>query len=198
MPKKLDEEAAGNDIKDPSTEPTFTKDDLINAMREVSRSMAEEMGPIVMAAAAAAGKANAQPQLTAQGRPVYNPGPVCPVCKQFVKACGGVAKLTGTQTQADKDKANLVNHVKMVVYPTRYPEFADWFRGRGLNGVWYLSNNASHAIWVPRAAAGDFQHAIETFETNERETRMGRTKLHNSGSVNSPKTVGELGTEGWR
>lgn len=171
----------------------FSQDELADAMKTMARAMAEEMIPVVMAGSAAAMKGFQQ-----TGKQPYNPGPICPTCKQLQKACGGVPKIEGTATQLKKDAANNVNHVKMVVYPQRYPEFAEWFRGRGLNGVWYLSNGPGHQVWVPRSAAGDIQHAIETFETNERETRMGRTRQHNSGNLNSPNKVGDLGTEGWR
>lgn len=115
-----------------------------------------------------------QPQAP-QGTPRRDPGALCPTCGQGENACKK-------------------EHVKLVVYPSRYPEFGEFFQGVIINGVRYLSNNQDHEIEVPACAATEMSNIIRTFETNERETRVGRSKTHHSGSVHTP-TPAQVG---WR
>lgn len=74
-------------------------------------------------------------------------------------------------------------HIKMVVYPQRYPEFGKWFQGSIINGIRYLSNNRREQILVPAACEGQIIKQITDYEENERVTRMGRTAEHDSGSL---------------
>lgn len=178
-------------------EKTFTAADMAEAIARVAQETAEKLLPVAMAAAAQ-GMTGLLPKQNMSGRP-RNAGPKCEVCLQLVTACGGIAKIEGERTEAKILAAKEKNHVKMCVYPERYPEFGDNFRGRGINGTWYLSNGPGHNIWVPRASAGDIQRTIEEYEKNERETRMGRSKMRHSGDVSNPKPVSPMAAqEGYR
>lgn len=76
-------------------------------------------------------------------------------------------------------------HIKMVVYPNKYPEFGKWFQGSIINGIRYLSDRRNQAILVPAACEGQIVKQIADFEENERVTRMGRSaeEPHNSGEI---------------
>ena len=65
----------------------------------------------------------------------------CSECQQLKSACQG-------------------EHMKMVCYPTRYTKTGDYFRGCGLNGVWYLPNNENHFITIPKSAYADFMRIL--------------------------------------
>lgn len=92
----------------------------------------------------------------------------CNECKQKRSACKG-------------------KHKKVVVLPNN-PEAAEWFRGVCINGVWYLSAHANDAVVVPFES--DVEGLVSAFERNELETRLGRKKLHYSGTfggqINKP------------
>lgn len=88
----------------------------------------------------------------------------CGVCKQALKACGG-------------------KHVKMVVFPVKYDEFAPYFLGAKINGVTYRSSNGNRAINIPACAQSTITNIITAFEDNERTVHIGRKKTHNSGSI---------------
>lgn len=122
---------------------------------------------------------NAGPQQVtpapSDGRRGLDYGPVCTICRQPEKGCHK-------------------EHVDMVVFPTRYPEFGDFFRGVILNGVVYLSSDENQAIPVPKDAATWIAGTIRNFEQNERETQHGRSKTHHSGHVARPKSA----EVGWR
>lgn len=179
-----------NDKK--SDDKMYTAAEFQSAIQATAKAVAEELAPVMMAVAK-----GQQPQ--AQGpAPRRATGPTCSVCGQFQIACGGVPRIEGEITKAKEKAANEANHELMVVYPTKYPEFGAWFQGRKINGVTYLSNNQGHKVWVPKDAVGDIQRAIESYEDNERETRMGRVREHNSGSINSPNKVADSGVGGWR
>ncbi len=75
-------------------------------------------------------------------------------------------------------------HVKMVVYPTKYPEFGKWFQGCIINGIRYLSSNRRERIDIPKECEGQIMKQVADYEENERVTAMGRTAEHNSGSMN--------------
>lgn len=89
-------------------------------------------------------------------------------------------------------------HALMVVFPTRYPEFGKWFQGRRLNGVRYLSANQTHKIYVPKAAVGDIQKAIEGFEETERINLTGRKAEHDSGEIGPGSSGSREAHVGWR
>lgn len=88
---------------------------------------------------------------------------ICNVCKQPVTACER-------------------KHTNMTVFPSRYPEFGKGFPGVTLNGVTYLSG-ANKTVPVPECAAPYVQQMIVAYETNMRESIMGRTAEHNSGTL---------------
>jgi len=100
----------------------------------------------------------------------------CFDCGQVKTACGG-------------------EHMKMVVYP-RNEEYGPWFPGIRLNGVVYLSNNATHEITVPKV--NDFGYQLATWEKNERELKTGRKGHHNSGSVGPGHHNFSPANQGWR
>lgn len=88
----------------------------------------------------------------------------CMDCRQPITACEGV-------------------HAKMVVYPTRYPEFWKYFKGVKINGVEYVSHSATEEITVPKCCESTITNAIVQFEDNERTILVGRNKQHNSGAL---------------
>lgn len=106
--------------------------------------------------------------------------PQCHICQQLVTAC--------------KEK-----HVKMVVYPTRYPEFARWWPGYKLNGVRYISHSPNQKILVPEIAVSAISQAILAYEENERTVKIGRTAQRHGGSI-GPHGNGGVPTvnETWR
>lgn len=178
-------------------EKTYSGSELQEAIAKVAQETAEKLLPVAMAAAVQS-MSGMLPQGNRSGRP-RNVGPKCEVCGLLVMACGGMGKIEGDRTEAKVQEARNKNHVKMCVYPERYPEFGGQFRGRAINGVWFLSNGPGHQIWVPKCSLGDIQSCIEIYEKNERETRLGRVKEHNSGDVSSPRRVSDLAAkEGYR
>lgn len=86
----------------------------------------------------------------------------CSTCHQMRSAC--------------EDK-----HTQMIVYPQRYPEFAEYFPGVIINGQKYLSNNEGHSVTVPACSVGDILKIVRDFEEGERINQMGRKKRHHSG-----------------
>lgn len=145
-------------------------------MRDMLRAMMEEMMPMMAAAMQMGMAANRQVDPRAERAAVAS-GPRCPECKQLQKACGG-------------------EHESIVVYPVKYPEFGQWFRGVGINGIWYRSDNAGQLVTVPKVAVGDILQTVINYEENERETRMGRSGGHNFGNVANP--VAAPPQAGWR
>lgn len=144
--------------------------------RQMIRELMEEMMP-AMAMAMQAGILANRPVDPRAERAAVAGGPKCPTCRQLVKACGG-------------------KHKAIVVYPEKYPEFGAWFRGVGINGVWYRSDNGSQVVQVPEDAADDILQNVRAYEENERETRMGRSGGHDFGNIKNP--VGVPAGSGWR
>ncbi len=79
----------------------------------------------------------------------------CLDCQQLKVACQG-------------------KHTKMICFPTRYSETGDYFRGCGLNGIWYLSNNENHYVIIPAEAEADFARQIRTYEEREVSSKNSR------------------------
>jgi hypothetical protein len=133
-------------------------------LRAIIKGVAEEMLAVSVATAQAM-----QPTQVVQAPPQRGivTGPICGTCGQAEKACGR-------------------EHKDIAVYPTSYPEFGEWFQGVFINGVKYLSNNESHLIPVPKVAVTTFYELIRRFEQNERESRVGRSKTHQSGHISNP------------
>lgn len=144
--------------------------------KDIIKELMSEMLPAMAAAMQAGMNANRPVDPRAERVAVAN-GPKCHVCKQLTKACNG-------------------EHEDIVVYPSKYPEFGAWFRGVGINGIWYRSDNAGQTVSVPKSAVGDILQTVIAYEENERETRMGRVAEHNTGSLASPNRAGA--TAGWR
>lgn len=146
--------------------------DIAKLVADITKSVMDQALPAV-ASAFAANQPKPQAYVDPRGAP--NHGEVCGVCRQYVKACEG-------------------KHVDLCVYPSRYPEFGEFFQGCRINGVTYLSNDESHTVPVPANAAPYIQQMIEAFANNERETRIGRKKIHNSGNLHAPNPA----QVGWR
>lgn len=153
--------------KDNKTDETpLTREEVQKLVQEAAATSAAEAVKALMPAVASIALQKGQAQVVTDPRNMPRP-PIqrCDKCGQNVKAC--------------KDDG----HVQMVVYPTKYPEFGDWFMGVFINGVRYLSNNAAHAVTVPRVAKSDILGMIRTWETNERELKLGRKRKRVSGNV---------------
>lgn len=163
----------------------FTQEQMTDAIKTVAKEVAAELAPVMMAATMPKGKAGTPQPFGSNER--------CHLCQQLKNACGGIPK-HDPQDEADVRRAHSVNHVLLVVYPQKYPEFGEYFQGRKINGVRYLSSNDTHKVWVPRAAEGDIMRAVQVYEENERVTRMGRKREHHSGSLSNPKAA----NSGWR
>lgn len=108
-----------------------------------------------------------RPAGAAGPRAPLDAGPRCPICGQFVRACGGPPE------EGKKD----TNHSKIVVYPqggASNLQIAQWFTGVVLNGVRYLSDRPGHAIHVPKVAEADILATVERWSEEELLARVGR------------------------
>lgn len=87
-------------------------------------------------------------------------------------------------------------HIKVAIFP-HDRRHGKWFQGLMINGVRYLSNNASHLVTVP--ADIDLQ-LIRNWEDNEDSLKEGREATHDSGSLGpSGSNVHQANhTSGWR
>jgi hypothetical protein len=157
----------------PASNPN-TASDLEKAIKAV----AEQMIPAAIAAAITATQGT---RPAAQAAPVQPNGsnPQCSECGQKRSACGG-------------------KHVQMVVFPTRFPQFADYFPGVILNGVKYLSNDDSHTVTVPAIAESDVLNTVAGFERNEHEMANGRVAERHSGTVSPRGTSFSPANAAWR
>lgn len=147
------------------------------AMAAAVKYVSEQMIPAAVAAAVAATTKSA-PAPQAQARSVLNI-PTCTDCGQKVTGCEG-------------------KHSKMVVYPTNFPQFADYFVGVILNGVKYLSNDASHEVVVPTNCIGTINAIVAGYEKNEQEMAIGRKKEHSSGHVTPHGSSVQPAHQAWR
>lgn len=137
------------------------------------KAVTEEMIPAMLAMQMTGGKAQDQSlhtKLAVDQDLQYRRTSKCQVCGQRVSGCLG-------------------EHESIVVYPTRFMQYADYFQGVFINGERYLSNNADHRIPVPKNAVGDILHKIRVAEEEEATARNGRVKHHNSGDVSAPRPV---------
>ena len=103
----------------------------------------------------------------------------CHECGQLVSAC---------------DR----KHVQMVVYPLKYPQYADYFPGVFVNGVRYLSNDDGHPITVPAVAQAEIAGHVAGFERNEHEMANGRVAERHSGVVSPHGTAFNPASAAWR
>lgn len=165
----------------------LTIEDVKELLLAATKNTVEQMMPAVASAIIQANVprvAGAVAQVPGNYRP---PLRRCYLCQQDERVCG----------------AKEENHVKMVVGPRRYPEFGKWFRGAGINGVWYRSDHPNHKIVVPKAAIGSILAQVEAFEEDERQTGQKRYAEHNSGGFADPefgghKTRKATERSGWR
>ena len=141
------------------------------------KQVVEQLIPAAIAAAVSATNKQ-QPAPAAQARPVGAPQR-CPECSQQRSACEG-------------------KHIEMVVYPTRYPEHADYFVGVMINGIKYLSNDDTHKVLVPENAAGAIKAIVQTFEQNEHDMATGRKAQRHSGVVSPHGAAVNQATAAWR
>lgn len=129
-------------------------------IEEVAKEVAAANPGLDIAAAIAAGMKMAMEQVQ-----LANASKVVPAAPKPHRSCGDCGQaLTACESK----------HTKMVVYPTRYPEFSRFFAGVTINGKTYLSNNENHLVLVPDACVSDITKIISTFEDNEREMLIGR------------------------
>ncbi len=165
-----------NEVKKPDAAKPAAAEGTANAalIAEITQAVMNATLPALAAALQSRQAPAALPTSVATGRG-RDYGPQCVVCGQYTSACHS-------------------KHVEISVYPTRYPEFGDVFQGVFINGVKYLSNDESHTIAVPEAAAPHIEQTIRTFEKNEREISHGRQASHNMGHISRPKPA----TQAWR
>jgi hypothetical protein len=163
-----------SDLKKPEQSAAQTTQDIV---KQVAEAM---MGIIPAAVATAVQAANSQRQAAAPQAPAQvRPAARCSDCGQAVSACHG-------------------KHVQMVVYPTRYPEHAEYFQGVLLNGVKYLSNNEGHQITVPEVAFSDIKSIVAGFEQNEQDMKLGRKVERHSGTVSPHGVSFNPANQAWR
>lgn len=112
---------------------------------------------------------------TASVRSPRDNGPKCEVCRQYAVACKG-------------------KHRRAIVHPGD-GHFARFFDGVCINGVWYKSDHAGHAIDVPEDS--QVENLVQTWLKNEVETEQGKKHQHFSGSIGSQGTQYNPAT-GWR
>lgn len=162
------------------TEAPITQSELQKAVSDAASSAAKAAVDALMPAVAAAVKgSNGQTVVQAAQTRERPPMQRCGVCKQNVKACNN-------------------EHVKVVVYPKKFPQFAKWFQGARINGVTYLSDGPQVSIDVPKEAVGSILSMVQNWEDNEAEIRVGRKHTHNSGGLGEGAKGAKSATVGWR
>lgn len=159
-------------MSDP-TKNSPSADTLAAAIKQV----AEQLIPAAIVAAVQATKAQNQP---------VAPQRLAPVAPQRCHECG-------QQKTACEGK-----HLKMVVFPMRYPQHAEYFQGVFLNGVRYLSNDGSHEVTVPAIAEATIRNIVSGFETDEQARAVGRKAERHSGVVTPSGAATTQATQGWR
>jgi hypothetical protein len=149
------------------------------SLQDVVKMFAENMIPAAVAAAVSAVSTQQAQGSRAPAPQAVRPAPRCPECGQPVTACSN-------------------KHISMVVYPTRYPQHAEYFPGAIINGVKYLSNNDSHSVTVPEVSYSDIKTIVSQFEQNEQEMAVGRIAERLSGTVSPRGTQTIQQTQAWR
>lgn len=159
----------------PASKPE-AKSESTATLEAAIKAVAEQIIPSAIAAAITANNASRP----AQAAPP-KPPPIgrCHECGQLVSAC---------------DK----KHVQMVVYPLKYPQYADYFPGVFVNGVRYLSNDDGHPITVPAVAQAEIAGHVAGFERNEHEMANGRVAERHSGVVSPHGTAFNPASAAWR
>lgn len=151
-----------SDKKQPKTE-TPVEPEVEAPKLDANLEFAKALGQEIAAGIVAAQAINRQTDAASKGQVAHEK---CQKCGQRVAGCKG-------------------KHVKMVVYPTGFPELAEYFRGICINEHWYLSNDAGHEIYVPADAAPGIAYAVQQAEAEERAARFGRPKTPQRSSAAS-------------
>jgi hypothetical protein len=149
---------------------TYSKEEVQKMVQEGAAAAAKAAVDALMPAMAAVSVQNRQTgQVASPQQGGFPRVPVirCNECGQDKRACKS-------------------GHKQMCVYPTRYPEFAEWFMGVYINGVRYLSDRPGHLITVPADAESGILTHIRVWEDNERTTKLGKKRRHNSGDAEQP------------
>ena len=163
----------------PDTE-VKSKPEIPSSVLEAAiKAVADQMIPAAVAAAVAATSRGQYVQSAAPSRPLPPSNDRCPTCSQLTSAC--------------RDE-----HVEMIVYPTRYEEHAQFFPGAIINGVKYLSNDASHRVPVPKVSEAAVLEIVRNFENNEQDTRLGRKAERRSGVVTPHGAQFSPANQAWR
>lgn len=137
----------------------------LQPVQQSTISMDDVINKLIPAVVAAQAQANRQPMQVTPALPTARVAPkMCHECRQQEKACGG-------------------KHIQMVVYPTKYPQHADYFMGAIINGVRYLSNDPGHKVTVPEIAEATILGIVAGYEDEEQAKAVGRAKSVNSGRV---------------
>lgn len=167
-----------SDPKKPEvTKPETAK--LDPTVAEAMRLVAEQMIPAAVAAAVAATQGSRQSAPQAQASPAPARHEKCHDCGQVRTGCEG-------------------RHVDIVVFPTRYPHHAEYFSGVQINGVRYLSNDASHRVCVPANCESSILNIVSAFEQNEQDQAMGRKASHHGGRVGPNGSQTKPANAAWR
>lgn len=150
---------SNNDNKNQNKAPELQ----LQPVQQSTISMDDVINKLIPAVVAAQAQVARQP--TQAAAPAARKSPViCQDCRQQKTACEG-------------------KHIQMVVYPTKYPQHADYFMGVFLNGVRYLSNSPSHKVTVPEIAEATILGIVAGYEEEEQAKAVGREKMAHSGRV---------------
>lgn len=141
---------------------------------EIAKAVREALAEALPAVAVAIIQAQKGPAVAVNPFPSHEK---CPECMQYTRACQK-------------------KHVKMVVFPKDAEANADFFPGVFINGVRYLSNHGGHMVVVPEQ--NNIAEIMQNFERNERETRNGRKRMHNSGNLGFGGSSIQPAGNGWR
>lgn len=147
------------------------------ALADAVKYVSEQMLPSIIAASVAAANKGVAP--APRGPAANAPRAKCHECQQELSGCEG-------------------KHTMMVVYPTKYPQHADYFLGVMINGVQYLSNDESHRVLVPANCESTIQGIVATFEQNEQDMLVGRKAIRQSGRVTPHGSSVSPATQAWR
>jgi len=144
-----------------------------------TKEQLDQVQHVAIAAALAGADVKKVGNVAAAAQPTFDSREECLVCHQTKAAC--------------REK-----HVKMVVYPIKYPEFITFFDGIKINGVRYLSYSETDEVWVPESAQSMIANAVLAFEQNEKAAITPRSKNHSSGSIGRSGTGAIPANAAWR
>ena len=101
-----------------------------------------------------------------------------PLAKRPYKSFGARPRCSTCGWFLTNGKDACDEHEMVVVYPTRNPEFGDWFAAHGIiiSGIKFCSDHENHAIPVPKGMKSTLLEAVQNWENAEREMRNGKDK----------------------